>query len=40
MKKLKDEEASQINIFRKAANVAPSGIVEARVSDGVPKEWY
>jgi hypothetical protein len=38
MKKLNDEDASQMNIFKKAAKVAPSGMVEGRVSEGVPNE--
>jgi hypothetical protein len=36
---LKEEEASQMKIFKKEASVAPGGIVEGLVSEGVPSEW-
>jgi hypothetical protein len=39
MKKLKEEDVSQMKIFRNEASVAPVGIVEGLVSEGLPSEW-
>jgi hypothetical protein len=40
MKKLKEEEASNMNNFINAATVAPTWIPDCLDSDNVPREWY